>query len=135
MLAMIERNRVKGPDPFEASLTPSLYPPGSGAWDLIYSHAAEDARWRTVNAAVAFAGAREEELQRASMFDAEKRRIRDALELVTGFEPMPPPPVASVALRMGDHFPSVAPEAVHLQGWRDYLMTSTAAQANRPGIT
>ncbi|KQU17628.1 hypothetical protein ASG63_08970 [Methylobacterium sp. Leaf94] len=122
LLAMVERSRSKA-DLREASLTPSLYLHGSGAWDDLFSRADEDARWETIKAAVALAGCREAYLRVVDVWTNPTTRmaLRRAVEDVVGHGYGPPPPVRTVAEMMRDRYPEVSPAQVHDQGWRDHL--------------
>ena len=128
---MMERNREPATDLRQASFTPALYMRDGGeAWEHLFSHAAEDARWATYKAAIAFA-AREAQLQAVVMPTVVLRGLREAVEDVVGPDRRPPPPVGMVAKAMGDRHPGVRPEAKHRQAWLNYLVASTAAYASR----
>lgn len=131
MLAMMERSRTKGPDLREASLTPSLYMHGAGAWDELFSQAVEDFRWETIKAAAILAGRREAFLQRSEVWrdPIARMAVRCAVDEVVGPYAGPPPPVRNIAEMMRDRHPEVSPEQVHDQGWRDHLASSVSPSA------
>ncbi|MFF9550872.1 hypothetical protein [Methylobacterium fujisawaense] len=118
MLAMMSRHRERHPA-VEAGIRDCL---GS-----LRNTANDDAYWRMVDAAAAFAGAKEAHVRAVEMPTTILRSLREAVEEVIGPDPRPPQPLSSVEQTTGDRHPGVTPEAVHRQGWRDYLMASTAA--------
>lgn len=101
---------------------------GDGLRAFIRNRASEDAHWRMIRAAAELAGAKEAHLQATIMPSVILRGLREAVEDIVGPypSPPPPPPVAKIAEVMSDRHPGVRPEAVHRQGWLNYLMASTA---------
>ncbi|MEZ0250540.1 MAG: hypothetical protein ACAH20_06210 [Methylobacteriaceae bacterium] len=118
MLGMMCRHRARHPE-FEVGTGDCL--------GVLRNSDGEDAYWRMVAAAAAFACAKEAHARAVEMLSVILRSVREALEDVVGPDHDPPQPLSLVAGVMGDRYPGVTPEAVHRQGWRDYLMASTAA--------